>query len=79
MISDVVRPPAEQLRYRHVSVPPSSAYRTLLMIAYRGEGVVQIVRREGTTALLRGLGPNVVRAMLMNASQLATSVVVLDF
>ncbi|CAD6568706.1 MAG: Mitochondrial dicarboxylate transporter [Cyphobasidiales sp. Tagirdzhanova-0007] len=55
MISDVVRPPAEQFHYRHA-----------------GDGVVQIIRQEGTPALFRGLAPNVARAILMNASQLAT-------
>ena len=38
-----------------------------------GDGVVQIIRQEGTPALFRGLAPNVARAILMNASQLATS------
>jgi len=39
---------------------------------HAGDGVLQIVKTEGPMALFRGLGPNVVRAILMNASQLAT-------
>lgn len=35
---------------------------------------MQIIRQEGSMSLLRGLGPNVGRAVLMNTSQLATSV-----
>lgn len=33
-----------------------------------------MVREEGASALLRGVGPNVFRAVLMNASQLASCV-----
>lgn len=55
MISDVNRPPAEQLRYRNAF-----------------DGVKQIYSKEGFSAFFRGLGPNVTRAMLMNASQLAS-------
>ncbi|TNY19020.1 mitochondrial carrier [Rhodotorula diobovata] len=36
------------------------------------DGVFRIVREEGAGALFRGVGPNCARAMLMNASQLAT-------
>ncbi|GAA5980315.1 hypothetical protein JCM5350_000941 [Sporobolomyces pararoseus] len=36
------------------------------------DGVLRIVREEGGAALFRGAGPNVARAVLMNASQLAT-------
>ncbi|GAA5830068.1 hypothetical protein JCM5353_000698 [Sporobolomyces roseus] len=36
------------------------------------DGVFRIVREEGGAALFRGVGPNVARAVLMNASQLAT-------
>ncbi|KAI0030085.1 mitochondrial carrier domain-containing protein [Vararia minispora EC-137] len=35
-------------------------------------GVYRMVREEGASALMRGAGPNVVRAILMNASQLAS-------
>lgn len=38
------------------------------------DGVFRIVRDEGVGALFRGVGPNVARAILMNASQLATYV-----
>lgn len=38
----------------------------------RIHGVRQIVKDEGTMALFRGLGPNVSRAILMNASQLSS-------
>jgi hypothetical protein len=38
------------------------------------DGVFRIVREEGAGALFRGVGPNMARAMLMNASQLATYV-----
>jgi low temperature requirement protein LtrA len=34
----------------------------------------QMVREEGTSSLARGVGPNVFRAILMNASQLASCV-----
>lgn len=33
---------------------------------------MQIIRKEGAFSLLRGLGPNMARAILMNTSQLAT-------
>ncbi|KAK4046521.1 hypothetical protein OIO90_006533 [Microbotryomycetes sp. JL221] len=36
------------------------------------DGLLRIVREEGPAALFRGVGPNVARAILMNASQLAT-------
>ena len=36
------------------------------------DGLVKIVRSEGVGALARGLTPNVVRASLMNASQLGS-------
>ncbi|SNX83222.1 probable DIC1 - Mitochondrial dicarboxylate carrier protein [Melanopsichium pennsylvanicum] len=35
-------------------------------------GLVRMTRDEGVASLFRGLGPNTVRAILMNASQLAT-------
>ncbi|KAK4046004.1 hypothetical protein OIV83_006439 [Microbotryomycetes sp. JL201] len=36
------------------------------------DGLLRIVREEGAASLFRGVGPNVARAILMNASQLAT-------
>ncbi|GAA5878672.1 hypothetical protein JCM8547_005116 [Rhodosporidiobolus lusitaniae] len=36
------------------------------------DGVFRIIREEGGSALFRGVGPNMARAVLMNASQLAT-------
>ncbi|GAA5972837.1 hypothetical protein JCM8115_005974 [Rhodotorula mucilaginosa] len=36
------------------------------------DGVFRIIREEGASALFRGVGPNCARAVLMNASQLAT-------
>lgn len=36
------------------------------------DGLLRITREEGAAALFRGMVPNVQRAMLMNASQLAT-------
>jgi len=36
------------------------------------DGVLRIVKDEGIAHLFRGVGPNVARAVLMNASQLAT-------
>ncbi|GAA5843824.1 hypothetical protein JCM11251_001813 [Rhodosporidiobolus azoricus] len=36
------------------------------------DGVFRIVKEEGGSALFRGVGPNMARAVLMNASQLAT-------
>lgn len=38
------------------------------------DGVYKIILYEGPGALFRGLGPNVARAVLMNASQLTTYV-----
>ncbi len=35
-------------------------------------GVVRMTKEEGVSSLFRGLTPNVTRAVLMNASQLAT-------
>ncbi len=35
-------------------------------------GLIRMTREEGVGSLFRGLGPNTVRAVLMNASQLAT-------
>mgnify|MGYP002758621111 FL=1 len=42
--------------------------------AYRGaiHGIMHAVQEEGPSSLMRGLTPNVVRAMLMNSSQLAS-------
>lgn len=37
---------------------------------------IQMVREEGLSSLARGVGPNVFRAVLMNASQLASYVVI---
>jgi len=36
------------------------------------DGLFRMIREEGFSSLYRGLGPNVTRAVLMNASQLAT-------
>ncbi|KAI0684464.1 mitochondrial carrier [Cytidiella melzeri] len=36
------------------------------------DALFRMVREEGTSSLMRGVGPNVVRAVLMNASQLAS-------
>ncbi|KAG8960899.1 Mitochondrial dicarboxylate transporter [Tulasnella sp. 419] len=36
------------------------------------DGVLRIVREEGTTALARGIVPNTIRAMLMTSSQMAS-------
>ncbi|KAG8886839.1 Mitochondrial dicarboxylate transporter [Tulasnella sp. 332] len=36
------------------------------------DGVIRIVRDEGASALMRGVGPNTARAMLMTSSQMAT-------
>lgn len=43
-------------------------------VQYRNaiDGLFKMLRTEGTASLARGLGPNIGRAMLMNASQLAT-------
>lgn len=34
--------------------------------------LLQMVREEGPSSLLRGVGPNVFRSILMNSSQLAS-------
>ncbi|KIO11881.1 hypothetical protein M404DRAFT_994567 [Pisolithus tinctorius Marx 270] len=36
------------------------------------DAVYRIVREEGASSLMRGVGPNVIRSVLMNASQLAS-------
>lgn len=36
------------------------------------DGLYRMTKEEGPKSLLRGVGPNVVRAILMNASQLAS-------
>ncbi|GBE84133.1 Mitochondrial dicarboxylate transporter [Sparassis crispa] len=36
------------------------------------DGLIRMVREEGASSLTRGIGPNVFRAILMNASQLAS-------
>ncbi|KAI0083907.1 putative DIC1-mitochondrial dicarboxylate carrier protein [Irpex rosettiformis] len=36
------------------------------------DALFRMVREEGTSSLMRGVGPNVVRAVLMNSSQLAS-------
>ncbi|KAM0788640.1 hypothetical protein ACM66B_006110 [Microbotryomycetes sp. NB124-2] len=43
-------------------------------LGYRNcfDGLLRIVKEEGAGSLFRGVGPNVARAILMNASQLAT-------
>jgi hypothetical protein len=38
----------------------------------------QMVREEGASSLTRGMGPNVFRSILMNASQLASYVFLVD-
>ena len=38
-----------------------------------------MVREEGVSSLARGVGPNVFRAVLMNASQLASYVSIFSF
>ncbi|GAA96672.1 uncharacterized protein L969DRAFT_90601 [Mixia osmundae IAM 14324] len=43
------------------------------------DGLARIVNTEGALTLFRGLGPNVTRAILMNASQLATYDTFKDF
>ena len=36
------------------------------------DALVRMLREEGPSSMLRGVGPNVVRAVLMNSSQLAS-------
>ncbi|KAI0700428.1 mitochondrial carrier domain-containing protein [Cytidiella melzeri] len=48
--------------------PPDQRYNYTNALS----GLFRIVREEGTTGLFRGLEANVVRAILMNASQVAT-------
>ena len=38
------------------------------------DALARMPREEGPSSLLRGVGPNVVRAVLMNSSQLASCV-----
>lgn len=63
--------PADVILVRMISDmfrPPQQQFN------YRGaiDGLVRSVREEGTHVLFRGITPNVLRAMLMNTSQLAS-------
>jgi hypothetical protein len=48
------------------------AHLTSIDVPHSFDGVFRIIREEGASALFRGVGPNCARAVLMNASQLAT-------
>lgn len=75
MTSDANRPVTEQLKYRNWWVPlPRRSNSALIPSLDSFDGVLRIVKDEGAVALFRGVGPNVARAVLMNASQLATFV-----
>ena len=75
MTSDGGKPAAERLLYKHWSVlRPSTRYARLTDLSYSFDGLFRVVKEEGAASLFRGLGPNVARAILMNASQLATCV-----
>ncbi|GJN94786.1 hypothetical protein Rhopal_007878-T1 [Rhodotorula paludigena] len=61
MTADAAKPVEQRLGYKHC---------VHWNIAF--DGVFRIIREEGAPALFRGAGPNCARAILMNASQLAT-------
>ncbi|KAK8847467.1 hypothetical protein IAR55_005325 [Kwoniella newhampshirensis] len=63
--------PADIILVRMVADPTKPADQQL---RYRNalHGVYRMVREEGPSSLIRGLAPNTVRAILMNASQLVT-------
>jgi dicarboxylate transporter 10 len=73
MIADANRPQATRLGYRNWCAASDRA-------RYEGshpdsfDGLFRIIRDEGPAALMRGLAPNVSRAIIMNVSQLATCV-----
>ncbi|KNZ46858.1 hypothetical protein VP01_689g2 [Puccinia sorghi] len=65
MTSDINRPIDERKGYKNWSV-------ILSMYSLIFEAFFRMIREEGFGSLTRGLGPNLSRSILMNASQLAT-------
>ena len=70
MIADRVKPADQQLGYRNACV---GAARPVID-ALRLDGIFKMTKSEGVSSLFRGITPNVSRAVLMSASQLATCV-----
>ncbi|KAG8840968.1 Mitochondrial dicarboxylate transporter [Serendipita sp. 405] len=70
-IAGVVGNPAEIIMVRmqgDFAKPPEKR----LNYKHCFDGLFKMVRDEGVSSMARGMGPNVVRAVLMNASQLAS-------
>ena len=80
MTADAGKPVEQRLGYKHWCVScffcASCSFvwcrSDVLRNARSFDGVFRIIREEGASALFRGVGPNCARAVLMNASQLAT-------
>jgi len=75
---DFAKPPEKRFNYKHCF---DALFRVSFYFYIRswffkfeefGMAIKQMVREEGFSALGRGVGPNVFRAVLMNASQLAS-------
>lgn len=76
MIGDVNHAPEHRKNYRNWCVAGLQEPEVLAELTSSGsfDGLLRMIREEGVQSLFRGLGPNVARAVLMNASQLATCV-----
>lgn len=78
MQGDMAKSPEKRLNYKHcfdalfrVSSTPHNqrgSFGSVLIHIIP----IQMVREEGLSSLTRGIGPNVIRAVLMNSSQLAS-------
>lgn len=73
---DFAKPPEKRFNYKNCF---DALYRVSLSLLHANEqhrtsSSLQMVREEGPSSLARGVGPNVFRAILMNASQLASYV-----
>jgi hypothetical protein len=80
---DFAKPPEKRFNYKNCF---DALFRVRLRLRLSMICVVtyiyiqtQMVREEGPSSLARGVGPNVFRAILMNASQLASCVLPLSF
>lgn len=70
---DFAKPPEKRFNYKNCF---DALFRVRYVYNFIGKIwfiiIWQMVREEGPSSLARGVGPNVFRAILMNASQLAS-------
>lgn len=71
---DFAKPPEKRFNYKHCF---DALFRVRLLLPSLSSPLLknpppQMVKEEGPSSLARGVGPNVFRAILMNASQLAS-------